>query len=123
MTTPNIIYDLFAVKSSGEFSFFTSVGLSATLKYPFSLGFQDPISPYFTILPAVQSRSPLLEWCTFFSLLYFLIGGKLLYNVVLVSAIQQCKSVIILYIYELSSLSNFPPLPHPTPLGHHRELS
>jgi len=28
--------------------------------------------------------------------MYFLIGGKLLYNVVMVSAIQQCKSAIIL---------------------------
>ena len=30
---------------------------------------------------------------------YFLIGGKLLYSVVLVSAIQQCKPVIIILIY------------------------
>ena len=40
---------------------------------------------------------------------FFLIGGKLLYCFVLVSAIQQCKSVIILYIYILSLL-NLPPL-------------
>jgi len=29
----------------------------------------------------------------------FLIGGKLLYNVVLVSAIQQCESVIVMCMY------------------------
>ena len=29
---------------------------------------------------------------------HILIGGKLLYNVVLVSAIQQCKSAIIIHI-------------------------
>ena len=33
--------------------------------------------------------------------IYFLIGGKLLYNVVLVSATQQCKSAIIIHIYHL----------------------
>ena len=66
----------------------------------------------------------------------FLIGGKLLYNFVLVSAVQQHESVILIYIYvslyiyiymstyvyistslpSLSSLSS----PHLTPLGHHR---
>ena len=40
---------------------------------------------------------------------FVLTGGKLLYNVVLVSAVQQCKSVIIIYIISLLSL---PPL-HP----------
>ena len=33
------------------------------------------------------------------ALLFFLIGGKLLYNVVLVSAIQPLESVIIIYTY------------------------
>ena len=33
--------------------------------------------------------------------IYFLIGGKLLYNVVLVSAIQHCKSSIIIHTYTL----------------------
>ena len=49
----------------------------------------------------------------------FLIGGKLLYNVVLVSAIQQCESVMIMYIF---SLPLEPPSPSPlsTPLGHYR---
>ena len=41
--------------------------------------------------------------------IYFLIGGKLLYNVVLVSAIQQCKSAIIICVY-LSSFLSLPPL-------------
>ena len=36
----------------------------------------------------------------FIFLIYFLIGGKLLYNVVLVSAIQR-ESVIIIYIHSL----------------------
>ena len=45
----------------------------------------------------------------------FLIGRKLLF--VLVSAIQQHESVIIIHIYSPSGafLS-----PHPAPLGHHR---
>ena len=30
---------------------------------------------------------------------FFLIGGKLFYHFVLVSAIQQCKLSIIIYIY------------------------
>ena len=30
--------------------------------------------------------------------IYFLIGGKLLYNFVFVSAIQQCKSVLFIYV-------------------------
>ena len=49
---------------------------------------------------------------------FFLIGGKLLYNVVLVSASQQRKSAIIRHF--ISSLLSLPPLPHPTPLGHYR---
>ena len=54
----------------------------------------------------------------FFLLIYFLIGGKLLYNVVLVFAIRQQTSAIITHISPpswailLSSL--------PIPLGHHR---
>ena len=48
-------------------------------------------------------------------LIYLLIGRKLLYNIVLISAVQQCKLVIIIYIYFL------PPLPHHRiSLGHHR---
>ena len=42
------------------------------------------------------------EWFSytfFFILFIYLIGGKLLYNVVLVSAIQQCKLAITIYIY------------------------
>ena len=39
--------------------------------------------------------------------IYFLIGEKLLYNVVRISAIQQCKSAIIIHILPLSS----PPIP------------
>lgn len=35
----------------------------------------------------------------FFQFSVFLIDGKLFYNFVLVSALQQCKSVIILYMY------------------------
>ena len=42
----------------------------------------------------------------FFFLIYFEIVGKLLYNVVLVSAIQQCKSVIIIHITPPSWASN-----------------
>ena len=53
----------------------------------------------------------------------FLIGRKLLYNVVLIAAVQQCQSVIIahmcVYIY-IPSLLNLPPLPYSIPLGHYR---
>ena len=57
----------------------------------------------------------------FFFLICFLIGGKLLYNIVLVSVVQQCKPIII---YTHTHIFPFPvepptPPPHPTPLGHH----
>ena len=50
--------------------------------------------------------------------LYFLIGGKLLYGVMLVSAVQQHKSAISRRILPASwaSFSS----PHATSLGHHR---
>jgi len=53
-----------------------------------------------------------LQYFFFFKLkaylfIYFLIGGKWLYHVVLVSAIQQCKSAIIIDIW--------PPSPPPMP--------
>ena len=52
----------------------------------------------------------------------FLIVRKLLYNVVLIAAVQQCKSVIIaymcvyiyIYIYSLALESSYPPLFHPS---------
>ena len=47
--------------------------------------------------------------------LIFLIGGYLLYSVVLVSAIQQCESAVSIHIYPLP-----PEPPYPTPLGLHR---
>ena len=34
----------------------------------------------------------------FYFLIYFLTGGKLFYNVVLVSALQQCQSAVIIHI-------------------------
>ena len=46
----------------------------------------------------------------------FLTGGKLFFNVVVVSAIQQCKSATIIHISPLSSASL--PSPNPTPLDH-----
>ena len=48
-------------------------------------------------------------------------GVLLLYNVVLVSAVQKHESAISTYI-SLSSWASLPPS-HPTPLGHHRSLS
>ena len=44
--------------------------------------------------------------CSFF---FFLIGGKFLYTVVLVSAIQQCKSAIIIHISPPSGALSPPP--------------
>ena len=55
----------------------------------------------------------------FLKKIYFSIAGKLLYYVLLVSTLQQCKSVIIMYISPPSWASL--PSPHPTPLGHLRE--
>ena len=52
-------------------------------------------------------------------LLLLLIGGKLLYSIVLVSAIQQHESAKYTYV---SSLLNLPPAFHLTPLGCHRAL-
>ena len=46
----------------------------------------------------------------------FLFGGNLIYNAVLVSAIQH-KSAIIIHILPSLELSSSP---YPTPLGHHR---
>ena len=43
----------------------------------------------------------------------------MLYNVVLVSAIQQCESVIIMYIFSLPLEPPSPPSLS-TPLGYHR---
>ena len=33
---------------------------------------------------------------------FFLIGGQLLYNVALASAVQHCKSVVTIYLYPFS---------------------
>ena len=62
----------------------------------------------------------------------FLIGRKLLYNIVLVSAIQQYKPIIIILVMRTSitswwyisppSWSSLPSL-HPTPLGHYHRAS
>ena len=54
----------------------------------------------------------------FFFLIYFLIMAKLRYNIVVVSAVQQHKSVMMIYMYPVSWA--FLPSPHPTPLGHQR---
>ena len=50
--------------------------------------------------------------------IYFLIGGKLLYNIVMGSAMWQCKSTVIIhisyiYIIYITSLLSLPP--HPLP--------
>ena len=64
-----------------------------------------------------------IVWLTtqilFIFFIYFLISGKLLYDFVLVSSIQQYKSVIILYIYIPSHLSLCLLLTS-HPVGHHR---
>ena len=67
-----------------------------------------------------EQLSKLHVFFLLFKSLIFLNGGKLLYSIVLVSAIQQPESVIIIYIPSLWSLLPWPPYPHPTPLGHHR---
>ena len=69
-----------------------------------SLGWEDPLeqematnSSIFFFFFQVESLLTYL----------FLIGEKLLYNVVRISAIQQCKSAIIIHIWPPSS----PPIP------------
>ena len=58
----------------------------------------------------------------YFFLIYFLMGGKLLYNVVLVSAIQQCETAIVkIYPVPVEHLS--PNTPVSPPLGHHGALA
>ena len=52
----------------------------------------------------------------------FFIGVHLLYNVVLVSAVQQSESVTCIYVSP-PSLISLPGCLHPTPLGHHRAAS
>ena len=52
---------------------------------------------------------------------FFLTEGKLLYNVVFISAIQQHESAVSTHISPPSRAS-LPP-PQPIPLGHHRALS
>ena len=50
-------------------------------------------------IPKKQQESIALIYTgKIFFLIYSLIGGKLLYKVVLVSAIQQCKPAIIIHI-------------------------
>ena len=57
-----------------------------------------------------------------FTMLYWLHCTMFTYFTILVSGVQQHKSVIITsnYTYMASLLSLPPLLPHPTPLGHHR---
>ena len=55
------------------------------------------------------------------SFIKFLIGGYLLYNVVLVSAIQH-ESAISIHISPPSSPSLTTPPSNPTPLSHYRTL-
>ena len=47
----------------------------------------------------------------------------MLYDVVLVSAVQQSESAICVHISPPSRVSLLPLPPRPTPLGHHRALS
>ena len=46
------------------------------------------------------NKAAINSTCVFnFFFIYFLMGGELLYNVMLVSAVQQCKSGIIAHIF------------------------
>ena len=62
---------------------------------------------------------------TFLKFVYFLIGGQLLYNIMLVSVIHQHESAIGIHTFPPSwtALPPPPPATHPTPLGFHRALS
>ena len=61
-----------------------------------------------------MASNHLENWLLFlFTIIVFLIGGSLLYHVVVVSAIQQCGSAIIIYIPPLCRASS----PHFTPRG------
>ena len=50
------------------------------------------------------------------------IGVYLLYTAVSISAMQQCKSAICMYVYVYMHKYNIS-LELPTPLGHHRLLN
>ena len=49
------------------------------------------------------------------------LGIQFLYNVLLVSAVQQSESATCIHV-SLPPRASLPS-PHPTPLGHHRALS
>ena len=70
--------------------------------------------PYW--LRASSALPPPSFYLFFTFLIYFLIGGILLYSVVLVSAIQQHKTAY-LYIHHLPSLPNITALGHPRAPG------
>ena len=52
---------------------------------------------FFTAEPPKKPETRIIKECKHF--IYFLIRRKLLYNVVLVSTIQQLKSAIIIHIF------------------------
>ena len=64
------------------------------------------------LLPSTFHTTARIILFIFVVIIYSLIVGKLLHNVVLVSTTQQCNSAII------TCMS--PPSPYPTLLGHHR---
>ena len=68
--------------------------------------------------PHLQPQNLLILFLSFFKICFFLIVGKLLQNVTLVSAIQQQELVLIIYIF-LPALA-FLPSSHLTPLGCHK---
>ena len=67
-----------------------------------------------------QSTASKVVLLTFFYLFIFLVGRKLLCNVLLASAAQQCESAVSIHISPLSPASL--PSAHPVPRGsgHHR---
>ena len=68
-----------------------------------SLGWEGPLEQEMATNSSIFFFSKLKAYL----FIYFLIGEKLLYNVVRISAIQQCKSAIIIHILPPSS----PPIP------------
>ena len=90
-----------------------------TLAQWFSNSIVTWMNVYYSCLEGLKkqiSRSPILRVSFFF--FNFLIGGNLLYNVVLVSVSQQRESAIIIHISPPCWASL--PFPHPSSLDHHR---
>ena len=87
---------------------------------PFSVfpGIASPTN-YLHLIPGFRTAYGRIWTKTVIFLNFFLIGGKLLYNVVMVSAARQCKSAIIIHMSPLPWASHSPSIPVPWIITEH----